>query len=279
MASSRAASCLIVAASSRPDHYLETLDAERQDDRWLAERQLRSTPRSSTRTSASRSSASSSAAPRRCPTAPSSPRKWIPKPLGNDLERLRRVRDPEGPLGDGVQARARWPPGRRGAMASWRLRGHGRHLLDGPRHVALPRKPELAVTHRETTTTPDRSARFGPRASRFGAGRRASRSTERANLAKGEHTVNAVAGGLGFGWAPRRPATSRCVPHDGGIDGFASRVTFVPDRGVGVVVLANLVDAELRRSRRRRDPRAPEDRRPPSCARRSLIPIRPSTPR
>jgi CubicO group peptidase (beta-lactamase class C family) len=69
--------------------------------------------------------------------------------------------------------------------------------------------------------------------------------SERTSPAKGEHTVNAVASGLGFGWGVATTCDFTLVAHDGAIDGFASRVTFVPDRGVGVVVLANFVDAEL----------------------------------
>ncbi len=69
--------------------------------------------------------------------------------------------------------------------------------------------------------------------------------SERANPAKGEHTVNAVASGYGFGWGVALTCDMTLVSHEGAVDGFASRITMVPDRGVGVVVLANVVDAEL----------------------------------
>lgn len=61
---------------------------------------------------------------------------------------------------------------------------------------------------------------------------------------KGQSMVNARASSYAYGWS----LTDTCelddlVAHGGVVDGYASDIAFLPDRGVGVVMLSNAVDA------------------------------------
>jgi hypothetical protein len=56
----------------------------------------------------------------------------------------------------------------------------------------------------------------------------------------------ATASGVGLGWHTRRSCDlEHLVEHGGAIDGFRAAVGFAPERGFGVVVLANALDAPV----------------------------------
>lgn len=68
--------------------------------------------------------------------------------------------------------------------------------------------------------------------------------TQASATGKGERLVDASAETYGFGWiAEQTCELDPIVWHNGGIDGFSSDLRFLPHEGVGVVVLANLADA------------------------------------
>jgi CubicO group peptidase (beta-lactamase class C family) len=71
------------------------------------------------------------------------------------------------------------------------------------------------------------------------------RVRDRAEARPGEPTVDAYSSSYGFAWVTTFTCQLNYVWHNGGVDGFASAIGFVPERGVGVVVLANFLDADL----------------------------------
>jgi CubicO group peptidase (beta-lactamase class C family) len=66
-----------------------------------------------------------------------------------------------------------------------------------------------------------------------------------ASTKKGDRLVDASAETYGSGWITEQTCEFEpLVRHNGGIDGFSSDLRFLPHEGVGVVVLANLADAD-----------------------------------
>src|SRR5262249_20388851 len=62
----------------------------------------------------------------------------------------------------------------------------------------------------------------------------------------GESMVSARAGAYGAGWGVARTCDyDPILTHSGAVDGFASEVALLPESGVGVIAMANFLDAEL----------------------------------
>lgn len=62
---------------------------------------------------------------------------------------------------------------------------------------------------------------------------------------KGDKAVDAIAETYGFGWITAKTCDfDALVWHNGGIDGFRSEVRFLPEQGVGIIVLINSAEAD-----------------------------------
>jgi CubicO group peptidase (beta-lactamase class C family) len=63
------------------------------------------------------------------------------------------------------------------------------------------------------------------------------------NASLESHQVKATASGIGLGWHTRQSCEyEHLVEHGGAIDGFKASVAFAPERGFGVIILANAID-------------------------------------
>jgi len=61
---------------------------------------------------------------------------------------------------------------------------------------------------------------------------------------KGDSLVDSTADAYGFGWSAQQTCDfDTVIRHNGGIDGFATLVVFLPKHGVGVIVFTNLFGA------------------------------------